>query len=198
MLFSHSSVSNLVRSRFVAAWQSVRPVPHVTIDFGDGHKLERTLNGNVVTWICDPQGRVIDAIPGLCDAETYVRRLGEALALYEHSKPDFERTVLAYHRARTRPPPPPDSLPDRGKSVGEFPLKSVLGVEDDLLQRDAEFNGKEREPRTHRLLSDCIVRPADMTARLYREVLHVDLDDPWLGLASGPFDGGAYGGKGVE
>ena len=48
------------------------------------------------------------------------------------------------------------------------------------------------------LLARGVVRPADITKRLYREVLHVDLDDPYLGLAGGPFDGGAYGGVDVN
>ena len=54
-------------------WQSVRPVPTVTIDFGDGRKLERTLTGNSIHYILDSQGRPIDALPGLYGPQAFLR-----------------------------------------------------------------------------------------------------------------------------
>src|SRR5688572_7567902 len=42
-LYSNEQVSDYLRDNFVLHWQSVRPVPRVTIDFGDGRVLERTL-----------------------------------------------------------------------------------------------------------------------------------------------------------
>ncbi|MBW4577419.1 MAG: hypothetical protein KME08_19470, partial [Aphanothece sp. CMT-3BRIN-NPC111] len=44
-LYPNAEVSKVLRDRFILHWQSVRPVPKVTIDFGDGRKLERTLTG---------------------------------------------------------------------------------------------------------------------------------------------------------
>src|SRR5688572_1153523 len=41
ILYSNAEVSKLLRERFILHWQTVRPVPKVTIDFGDGRKLER-------------------------------------------------------------------------------------------------------------------------------------------------------------
>src|SRR5262245_52865417 len=67
---------------FECAWESARPVPHVTIDFGDGHVLERTLRGNIVTYLRTARGEVFDLIPGLVDAREYARRLAQALRLY--------------------------------------------------------------------------------------------------------------------
>jgi hypothetical protein len=43
VLYPNDEVSAVLRDRFVLHWRSVRPVPTVTIDFGDGRKLERTL-----------------------------------------------------------------------------------------------------------------------------------------------------------
>ena len=40
-LYANKEVSAALRDRFILHWQSVRPVPKVTIDFGDGRKLER-------------------------------------------------------------------------------------------------------------------------------------------------------------
>ena len=46
MLLSDPDVIRFVNENFVACWQMVRPVPQVTIDFGDGRRLRRTLGGN--------------------------------------------------------------------------------------------------------------------------------------------------------
>ncbi len=46
-------------------WQSVRPVPRVTIDFGDGRKLERTLTGNSAHYVLASDGTPLDVLPGL-------------------------------------------------------------------------------------------------------------------------------------
>ena len=50
-LYSNKEISNYLRDNFVLHWQSVRPVPRVTIDFGDGRKLERTLTGNSAHYV---------------------------------------------------------------------------------------------------------------------------------------------------
>src|SRR5262249_11081464 len=43
--YSNAEISKALGDRFILHWKSVRPVPKVTIDFGDGRKLERTLTG---------------------------------------------------------------------------------------------------------------------------------------------------------
>ena len=49
----------------------MRPVPKVTIDFGDGRRLERTLTGNSIHYVLDSNGRPVDAIPGLYGAKAF-------------------------------------------------------------------------------------------------------------------------------
>ena len=45
MLFSNPEISAFIRKNFVAAWESVRPVPVVSIDFGNG----KTLDGDIIS-----------------------------------------------------------------------------------------------------------------------------------------------------
>jgi hypothetical protein len=77
-LYPNTEVSKVLRDRFILHWQSVRPVPKVTIDFGDGRKLERTLTGNSIHYILDVSGRPIDAIPGLYGPQAFLRQLQQS------------------------------------------------------------------------------------------------------------------------
>src|SRR5512143_3895990 len=46
LLYPQAQINQLLRDHFVLHWQSVRPVPRVTIDFGGGKRIEKTLTGN--------------------------------------------------------------------------------------------------------------------------------------------------------
>jgi hypothetical protein len=74
-LYANSEIARYLNDHFILHWKSVRPVPRVTIDFGDGRKLERTLTGNSIHYVLDQEGRVIDALPGLYGAQTFLREL---------------------------------------------------------------------------------------------------------------------------
>src|SRR5207302_894835 len=65
VLYANAEVSQRLREHFILHWESVRPVPKVSIDFGDGRKLERTITGNSIHYILDCDGHIIDALPGL-------------------------------------------------------------------------------------------------------------------------------------
>jgi hypothetical protein len=233
VLFSNPEVSSFVRSQFVAAWEAVRPVPTVEIDFGTGKKIKRTVNGNIATYVCDPTGRVLDVIPGLNTPEAYLQDLRYALNLWRASLASFDKTVIDYHVANlttptvyewvrndqaksfnerllrmsldkraemaerkgllgTRIVPGPYSRRDAGKMEVEAPVKRLTVEEAAVLAADTELNRKERKPVIHRILSERIARPAEITKRIYKEALHCDLDDPYLGLISSAFNGGAY------
>lgn len=75
ILYSNAQVSKMLREKFVLYWQSERPAPRVTIDFGDGRKLERTLTGNSIHYVLDSKGNVIDALPGLYGPAAFMRSL---------------------------------------------------------------------------------------------------------------------------
>lgn len=233
MLFSDPRVSALIREQFVAAWEAVRPVPIVEIDFGNGRKIKRTVNGNIATYICSPDGRVIDVIPGLNTPEAFLEDLRHALNLWRASLAIFDKTVLEYHQANLTTPtvyewvrndvsksrierlmrmsldkrqemvdaggkvhivPGPFAAPaaDAKKRELELPVRRLASEDAAILAADTETNRKERKPLIHRILSEKVVRPEEITKRVYKEVLHCDLDDPYLGLISSAFGGGAY------
>ena len=83
VLYPNAEVNAVLRDRFVLHWQSVRPVPTVTIDFGDGRKLERTLTGNSIHYILDSQAQPIEALPGLYGPRAFVRQLASAESLFK-------------------------------------------------------------------------------------------------------------------
>src|SRR6266550_4324283 len=104
VLYSNEQVAAVLRERFILHWQSVRPAPRVTIDFGDGRKLERTLTGNSIHYILDAEGRPIDALPGLYGFWPFFRGLEHAEEVFKQlqGKDDEARRVAlaTYHRAR--------------------------------------------------------------------------------------------------
>jgi hypothetical protein len=77
-LYPNAAVSQELRDRFILHWQSVRPAPKITIDYGDGRKLERTITGNSIHYILDASGRPVDAIPGLYGPQAFLNRLQES------------------------------------------------------------------------------------------------------------------------
>lgn len=74
-LYPDAEINKLLKERFVLHWQSVRPAPRVTIEFGDGRKLQRTITGNSIHYILDAEGRVVDALPGLYGAPAFTAEL---------------------------------------------------------------------------------------------------------------------------
>ena len=96
VLYPNDEVSSLLRDHFVLHWQSVRPVPTVTIDFGDGRKLERTLTGNSIHYILDSEAKPLDALPGLYGPQAFRRGLVKAEALFKSlaGKNEQQRSIL--------------------------------------------------------------------------------------------------------
>ena len=95
-LYSNEEIAKTLRERFVLHWRSVRPVPKVTIDFGDGRKLERTLTGNSIHYVLMPDGQVVDAIPGLYGPKAFLKHItrGEALVRLLADAPTLRRSSL--------------------------------------------------------------------------------------------------------
>ncbi|MEA5550897.1 hypothetical protein VB713_07895 [Anabaena cylindrica UHCC 0172] len=100
-LYPNSEISQFLRENFILHWQTVRPVPKVTIDFGDGRKLERTITGNSIHYILDNAGRPIDAIPGLYGPKAFLKQLKqtEAIAteLSKSSGTKYKSLLQQYH-----------------------------------------------------------------------------------------------------
>jgi len=103
VLYANADVSSVLREHYVLHWQSVRPAPKVTVDFGDGRKLERTVTGNSIHYILDSEGNVIDALPGLYGPAAFLRTLGRAEEISRRlsglALPAWRQALGNYHRA---------------------------------------------------------------------------------------------------
>ncbi|MDQ3298965.1 MAG: hypothetical protein M3619_20490, partial [Myxococcota bacterium] len=80
-LYANTEIASFLRSNFVLYWSSERPVPRVTIDFGDGRKLERTTTGNSAHYVLDEHGAVLDVLPGLYAPVAFRAELAKSLQL---------------------------------------------------------------------------------------------------------------------
>jgi len=78
ILYANSTVSKMLREQFILVWCSERPVPTVTIDFGDGRVLKRTITGNSIHYVLDSDGNVIDALPGIYAPRKFADLLSRA------------------------------------------------------------------------------------------------------------------------
>jgi hypothetical protein len=103
VLYANTEVSRYLREHFILYWKSVRPAPRVTIDFGDGRKLERTVTGNSIHYILDSNGLVVDGLPGLYGPAAFLRELmkAETVAKQVAGKNVAERfqALRAYHNS---------------------------------------------------------------------------------------------------
>ncbi len=98
-LYPNAEVSAYLREHFILHWQSVRPVPRITIDMGDGRRIERTITGNSIHYVLDADGNPIDALPGLYGARTFVDELGRAIAAEQQASKLSGEARAAYLRS---------------------------------------------------------------------------------------------------
>ncbi|MEQ1605168.1 MAG: hypothetical protein ABL999_09890 [Pyrinomonadaceae bacterium] len=96
ILYPNSEISKYLRENYILHWKSVRPAPRITIDFGDGRKIERTITGNSIHYVLNPDGKVIDAIPGLYSPSAFLGYVKNADLAWENasSKTPKEQTRL--------------------------------------------------------------------------------------------------------
>lgn len=92
LLYSNLQIRAYLRANYVLHWKSVRPSPRIIIDFGDGRRMQRTITGNSIHYVLDADGRVLDAIPGLYSAPSFLTLLKEGAALH--------RTLVSLHMPR--------------------------------------------------------------------------------------------------
>jgi len=81
VLYANKQVGDALREKFILHWESERPVPRVTIDFGDGRKLERTLTGNSAHYLLTAKGEPLDVLPGLYGPKEFLAWLDRTEAL---------------------------------------------------------------------------------------------------------------------
>lgn len=233
-MFSQERVADFINQSFEPVWESVRPVPIVRIDFGNGNVLTRTLHGNILTSVCLPSGLLVDALPGIYRVEEYLAQLNllGAVAKNAQTSPEARRDALvrAYHRGQVqvlKKNVQPDQVAAEKKMVPitkyviETPIewdllamrtlpksqaqsrpeaKPALTAPEDVarwyedvarwieLEEDTRLNERTRRLQIHELLARRgLVPPEQVTRPIYKEVLHADLDDPYLGLGQALF-----------
>ena len=226
-MFSREDVSNYLNQNFEPAWEMVRPVPIIRIDFGNGQVTTRTLHGNVASYVCGADGKVVDILPGIYTPTAYTTALQQPRLLageLSRLEPNLRQNRLqANHREqaqRLRNGAGPAGLQqwaaqlaaaqqprvDVGKgrierrveigmvqgrpnvnrpNAGAVALPRTaaeLAAWQPLLD-DTRVNETQRRLQIHdRLTTGDPVRPEQIKRWLYRDVLHADLDDPFMGL----------------
>jgi hypothetical protein len=149
-LFSDKKIADYINSNFEPAWESVRPVPIVRIDFGGGKTVTRTLHGNIATYICNANGFVTDVLPGIYQPSVYIDRLSKFV---------------------------PSAA---GKTTAIPPAVAIESLAEDTILNESVRRRQIQE----KLASSGPTTPQALKHWLYREVLHADLDDPYLGLGA--------------
>ena len=104
VLYPDAAVNRHLREHFILHWKSVRPVPVMTIDYGDGRKLKRTITGNSAHYVLDSKGRVIDCLPGLYTPEKFLAMIKSAhtVAVANQAKDDrsHAKATARFHSER--------------------------------------------------------------------------------------------------
>jgi hypothetical protein len=208
VLFSNGRISNYINSNFEPVWQSVRPVPLITIDFGNGQKVKRTLHGNIATYVCTQDGTVVDILPGLYQPDAYLHALEKIASVANQAEtrgPYISQFLHEYHKQQLvlsagRPQLSMEEInrlikqstsDGRKASVSSrlpthTPLDVVSWPEATV---DTTINETVKRRKIHSMLAARpIVTPAQLQRWLYKEVLHCDLDDPYLGLQAALFN----------
>lgn len=102
LLYSNREVSSYLRDNYILHWQSVRPAPRITIDFGDGRKIERTVTGNSIHYIIDSDGQIIDALAGLYSPNSFLNYLKQSRDILnvtaKLSPIEKQRSLLAFRK----------------------------------------------------------------------------------------------------
>lgn len=100
-LYANEEISQYLRDHYILHWETVRDVPKLTIDYGDGRVVERTITGNSAHYILAADGRPIDALPGLYDPKSFREWTQEGVQLHSElaslSGGNWEHYLTRYH-----------------------------------------------------------------------------------------------------
>lgn len=237
MTLSEPNVIQLLSTEVIPVWESVGSVPKVTIELGNGKTLERTLGGNIVTYILSSEGYVYDAYPGVYTPWDYLSEIQKTLNFVKNLKqPTNSSEVISWHRAQfSEQVHFEQQRITFSKALVESPLLKALKIgpangstkstnfrdiskEPATVQEltnmllktkskdpeeigrsgveaDSENNIKLMRPAVHALYSNYNSLPKIEKYRnvIYNELLHIPLDDPYLGLADALVPGSSAG-----
>jgi len=198
------------------AWQNLRPAPKVTVDFGDGRTMHRTLKGSTVIYLCRPDGTVVDAFPGIYTPEDFLPEWQQAMAHYNDEdgqwrawqaqpEPLAAQLRLTASKALVESPilralgEPEPALPSADLSrypLSKAQLTQLLGLPEaatgqQVVIEDSRRYRRVARPQAHRWLAEHTQPPPleACTDPFFETVLGVPIHDPWLGLKEGQVPG---------
>lgn len=187
LLYPDAKVRSILGERFVLHWQSVRPVPILTLDFGD-RRIEKTITGNSLHAVLDAEGRPVDALPGLFDPATFAGLLLEAHRTAMTPRAELAKRHESLVRALPPAPARPPSRAERAsmlamsKHMVESPLLAQLRRVGENLAADTAQNLAIHR-RIHEAFAAGMEWSADaMVDWIYEELFLMPLHDPALGL----------------
>lgn len=175
MLFSDKKIAKYINENFEPIWVKVAPVPTVTIDFGNGKKIKRTVTGNIATYVCTTDGYIVDILPGIYKPKKYLSSLvtlNKTTRKFDHANDSLSTKLSEYHLSELK-----KANFQTNKSKGNSKIM------DYFLGADTQTNEKLRRKMIHQILSDGQLQgPGMLHPRIYKEVLGLDLKDPYMGL----------------
>lgn len=133
MLLSDEPTSAWLSQHFVLSYENVHDPVKVSMDFGNGKTLERTLVGNTAFYVTTSDGTVVDVLPGVYTPEDFRSQVEPALALAQSVArlPAKERleSIRAHHaKAVERIASSERIRTMSAKAFVESPLLSGLGM----------------------------------------------------------------------
>ena len=194
-LYVDPAVIKVMKEQYILHWESVRPVPIITIDYGNGTKVSRTLTGNSIHYLLSPKGDLIDGLPGLIDAPTFEREtkaFAQFIATWDGNKPALGRYYDATTvRLAEMPAAPIAEQPaDKAmrltvsKSFVERPALKAVRNPSVYVRGDTIENQKNLRPQ---LIAWLKASPAPelktLNDRVYADLFSTPLNDPLMGLA---------------
>ena len=81
ILYPDPAIAQALHDGWILHWESVREVPKITIDFGDGRVLRRTITGNSLHYAMTADGEVTEIMPGMVGPTTFLTWLTAAREL---------------------------------------------------------------------------------------------------------------------
>lgn len=155
LLYPNREISKYLRANYVLHWQSERKAPLITIDFGDGRRMHRTITGNSIHYVLDAQGRPLDGIPGLYAPPEFLALLKEGAGLHR-------QIVKAEQNA----------------------FEKMMERLEKTLLADTFYNEKGLHQYIHFEMSKGDITLEALNAVVYEKLFASPAGDPWMGLVA--------------
>ena len=193
VLYREPRIHQLLRQDFVLHWQSVRPVPLVTLDFGDGRRITKTLTGNSAHLVLDSNGRLVDALPGLFDPDTFIALLGQARTFARADRrtlPQLHAWAMLAAGPGSAPPAPSRAMTASMLATSKHRVElPVLRQVEPLPQTPSGIaDDTAKNTELHARIHEAFAQSTEWAGIdgfvewLYAEVFEMPLHDPALGL----------------